>query len=71
MAFSDLTSPPQVDRIGRTDRHDDRRLGKQIPSRPKARVRTVVEIGASFSVILLIMVGALVVRILASLPFTH
>ena len=71
MAFSDLTSPPQVDRIGRTDRHGDRRLDKQTPSRTKARVRTAVEIGASFSVLLLIMLGALVVRILVSLPFTH
>ena len=36
--------------------------------RAKARMRTVVEIGATFSVLVLIMIGALAVRLLLSLP---
>jgi hypothetical protein len=34
----------------------------------KARMRTVREIGATFSVLVLIMVGALALRLLLSLP---
>jgi hypothetical protein len=34
----------------------------------KARMRTVREIGATFSVLVLIMIGALAVRLLLSLP---
>ena len=62
MAVSDLSSP-EVDRIGRTDS----------PTRAQTRskrVRTMVQIGGSFSVLVLIMLGALTARLLLLLPYS-
>jgi hypothetical protein len=50
------------ERIGKTRTEGD------ASQRVKATMRTVREIGATFSVLLLIMIGALAVRMLLSLP---
>jgi hypothetical protein len=62
MAVSDLSSS-DGHRIGCTD--DPNRA----QTRAK-RVRTMVQIGTSFSVLLLIMLSALIARLLLSLPYT-
>ena len=62
MAVSDLGSA-ELDRITRVERPSRAR------TRPK-RVRTMLEIGTSFSVLLLIMLGALIARFLLSLPYS-
>jgi hypothetical protein len=61
MAVMDLARS-RGDRIGRT------RTDRDGLQQAKARMRTVREIGATFSVLVLIMIGALVVRLLLSLP---
>ena len=61
MAVSDLSSP-ELDRIGHTD------CAGRAQTRTKC-VRTLIQIGGSFSVLLLIMLGALTVRIVLSLPY--
>ncbi|MGC2415879.1 MAG: hypothetical protein WA459_24685 [Stellaceae bacterium] len=50
------------ERIGKT------RTQRDVSHRVKAGMRTFREIGATFSVLLLIMIGALAVRMLLSLP---
>jgi hypothetical protein len=50
------------ERIGRT------RTERDASQRTKAPMRTFLEIGATFSVLVLIMIGALAVRMLLSLP---
>jgi hypothetical protein len=44
------------------------RTERNASQRAKARMRTVREIGATFSVLVLIMIGALAVRLVLSLP---
>jgi hypothetical protein len=66
MAVFDLSSS-QVDRIGNDHRGYRARAG-QVRSRAKSPTRTALEIGATFSVLVLIMVGALALRLLLSLP---
>jgi hypothetical protein len=62
MAVMDLARS-RGERIGRT------RIGRDASQRGKAWMRIVREIGATFSVLVLIMIGALTVRTLLSLPF--
>jgi hypothetical protein len=50
------------ERIGRT------RTQRDASQRAKAAMRTFREIGATFSILVLIMIGALAVRMLLSLP---
>ena len=62
MVVIDLARP-RGERIGRT------RTDRDASQRTKAWVRTFREIGATFSVLVLIMIGSLAVRLLLSLPF--
>jgi hypothetical protein len=52
----------------RGERMGKSRTERAASQRAKARMRTVREIGATFSVLVLIMIGALAVRLLLSLP---
>ena len=52
----------------RGERIGETRSERAASQRAKARMRTVREIGATFSVLVLIMIGALAVRWLLSLP---
>jgi hypothetical protein len=61
MAVSELSSY-QNDRSGRVGRFS------QNPSVAKIRFRRIVEVGATFSVLLLIMSGALIMRAVLYLP---
>jgi hypothetical protein len=61
MAVMDLARS-RGDRIGQTQSKRD------ASQQAKARMRAVREIGATFSVLVLIMIGALAVRLLLSLP---
>jgi hypothetical protein len=61
MAVMDLTRY-RVERLGETRSRGDAQ------QRAKARMQTVLEIGGTFAVLVLIMVGALAVRLLLSLP---
>ena len=67
MAFVDFRGsrsqrPAQAVRSGMTRTKD------KIPRRARSGTRPVLEIGATFSVLLLIMISALAVRFLLSLP---
>jgi hypothetical protein len=57
----------------RSERIGEMRTERNASQRAKARMRTVRDIGATFSVLVLIMIGALAVRLLLSLPngFVH
>jgi hypothetical protein len=52
----------------RGERIGETRTESDASQRAKARMRTVREIGATFSVLVLIMIGALAVRMLLALP---
>jgi hypothetical protein len=53
----------------RGERTGTTRTERGAAQRTKALMRTFLEIGATFSVLVLIMIGALTVRMLLSLPF--
>ena len=54
--------------VAEFERSGKTRTMSEVPQRAKARLRGVLEIGTAFGALVLIMVGALAVRLLLSLP---